>query len=64
MANRYGFDGNIPGAAIYGTYDFENGEWIGEFFDSLEDAQIAANELIDSAGLGVFNFGGDWIEPE
>ena len=47
--NSYGFDGEIPEGAEFGTFDEENGEWTGTFFFSTEDAEAAERELREDA---------------
>lgn len=53
MANSYGFDGSIPGGAIAGVYDSENGEWTGKFYFSIEEAKVAEQEIMDDESLSL-----------
>lgn len=63
MSNSYGFDGNIPSTALYGIYDTDNGEWMGDFQYYLEEAKKVAEELRDDPRLNVISVAdeGDWL---
>jgi hypothetical protein len=53
MTNSYGFNGSVPDGAVAGVYDSENGEWTGDFFFTVKEAEEAEKELMDNDALSM-----------